>query len=185
MAVHRFGHRSQSGVIVLLSVITLGVVSLGLAVALLVAGQRAADTLARIREATAARLYVDACAESALQSIRDDRFYPLSGGRTFDQFPQGECGWVASRAGREGDEDWGHSPTGEFQETIIAAARSGKAVRKLIVRVAEVRPTVLVSKWTEVTGWQDSDVPVIWCHTGTGGANTLVCQAYFSGRIGS
>jgi len=129
----RGGNLSQ-GFITLISVLIVGTVGLAITVSLLLLGSASARTSFAYQQSHQAKALTNACAEEALQQIRDATLFTGTGNLTFGR---GTCYYTVTNQG--------------FQNrTIIASGTVGSVVRKVNLTVAGIVPSIVVSSWQEV-----------------------------------
>ncbi|MDP3724309.1 MAG: hypothetical protein Q8R11_01605 [bacterium] len=119
----------------LLSVLLITAVAGAIAVSLLLLGVGSSRTSFAFQQSIQARGLADACAEEALQRLRESVWF--SGGETLT-LTSGTCE-IQAIAG-----------TGNSNRTIQTVGSVGTIKRKVKVIVTTVHPTPVISSWQEV-----------------------------------
>lgn len=128
-------NKKQKGFVTLMSILIVGAVSTSIAVFLILAGMDAYRATANLEESAQAKAIADACAEKALNSIKDDTQY--SGNETIS-FERGSCSVL---------------PVVGSVNQISAVEVSGtvsSTVRKVKVITSQVTPQIEIQSWQEV-----------------------------------
>lgn len=123
----------MKGYIGLISVLFVGAVGTVIAVTVLLLGLATSRTSFALVQSAQARALADACAEEALQRIRD--FVPFSGNGTLT-LGSGSCNYTVTRLSGQ-------------NRTVSAAGFVGAMVRRVSVSVTQINPTV-TAFWQEV-----------------------------------
>lgn len=118
----------------LLSVLVVGAIGLAVTVSLLLLGLGSARTSFAYEQSGQARALAEACAEDALQQIRDDSAF--TGTDTF-LLGQGTCIYSVTN-------------TGGQNRTIMSTSTVGTMVRKVKVMLNGVDPEMSVTSWQDV-----------------------------------
>lgn len=125
---------NNDGFVALMGVLILG----ALVIATTVAGLRfSVDDLqiaTILVDSYQARALADACAEEALQEIRDSDSFAGSGGFSLGQ---GSCSYTVTLGGGE-------------NRSIEAEGTVSDSIRKVEVVVTQLHPTIVVDSWEEV-----------------------------------
>lgn len=124
----------MKGYIGLISVLFVGVVGTVIATTVLLLGLAASRTSFVLVQSSQARAAADACAEEALQKIRD--FVPFSGNGTLT-LGQGGCNYTVSKLAGQ-------------NRTVVAAGFVGGLVRRVSISVTAINPQIIISSWQEV-----------------------------------
>lgn len=125
---------NNGGYILLLSVLILGAVALAAAVSILLLGLGSERTSFALEQSNQAKALANACAEEALQQIRDSTPYTGSGNLTLGQ---GTCAYAVTSQGGQ-------------NRTIIASGTVGTVIRKVKVIINNINPAITVTSWQEV-----------------------------------
>ncbi len=128
----------RPGYIFLLSVLFIGAISIAVSVSLILLGLAAGESGLSTRQSTQAWEYANTCAERALRSLRSDLTY--AGNETFT-FSSGSCD-VRDVGG-----------SGNTNRTVCTDGKSGQAIRRLEISIAQVYPSVTIATWREVSGF--------------------------------
>lgn len=124
----------QSGYVTIISVIIIGAIAASVAVSLLTGGIDAAKNSLSVTRLAQARVLADACAEEALQNIRDTSYIG-----TFNlSFPAGTCSSTVVSLG---------SPN----FIITALGSSTDAIKKVRITINQLTPKITISSWSEVS----------------------------------
>lgn len=147
MVAQTSGRSSLRASIILINVVVLGAMSSAVVIALLTGSLTSAELLANYQRQVEARLLASSCAELALEAIRDSRLsLGTSGSRVF---PRGSCDYTISREATP--EGWG---------TVTATGRQSLGmVRKITIRTRQIRPSISLVHWQEMTDWPVGSVP--------------------------
>ena len=122
-----------------MSVLIVGVVGTAIAVFFILMGTDAYRTSSDLEQSFQAKSLADACAEKALDAIRQDINY--AGGETVS-FDKGSCEILAIvNPGTQ-------SPTVESKGTV------GSATRKVKVTTQQITPQIKIQSWEEVADFQ-------------------------------
>lgn len=133
MVPQRFAN-TQKGFIALLSVLILSAVATAIAVSLLFLGTTASQTI-RTREASlGARELANACADEALEQIRESTSFTGTNSLTIGG---GSCDYTVT------------AQSGE-NRTITAVGTLNTVVRKISITIDQINPTIRVTQWEEV-----------------------------------
>jgi len=121
--------------ITLMAVLIMGVVGTSTAVFLILSGTDAYRTSYDLEQSYQAKSLADACAEKALNSIRESTDYA---GNELIPFEKGSCEILPV------------VNPGTQSPMIKTKATVGNAVRKVQVTVSEVTPQIKIQSWQEV-----------------------------------
>lgn len=126
--------KNEAGYITLLS--TLFLVAIGGVVAgsLILLGLGSSKTSLALDQSNQAKALVNACAEEALQQIRDSAVFTGTGSLTIGQ---GTCSYTVTSGGGE-------------NRTITASGTIGTLVRKVTITINAVTLSINVTSWQEV-----------------------------------
>lgn len=132
MIVPPFG--DQKGYIALITVLVVGAIGTAVAAAIILFGLATSRTsFARVQSNQAMAL-ANACAEEALQQIRDSSPFTGSGNLTLGQ---GTCAYAVTNLGGQ-------------NRSITSSGAVGTVVRKVGILIDKVRPSISITSWQEV-----------------------------------
>jgi hypothetical protein len=126
---------NQAGFGLLMSVLILGAVGIALTTSLILLGIGSARSSATLADSVKARAYANACAEEALQKLRESVYY--TGSQTLT-FSTGTCQIQAITG------------VGNTNRTVSTLGTVGTVQRKLTIVIATIHPTI------NLTSWQDT-----------------------------
>lgn len=126
-------YNTQSGYIALISVLVVGAVGMSITVSLLLLGVQSTNTTLVTQQHTYAKALADACAEEALQEIRDSTSFTGSGNITLGQ---GTCSYTVTDQGGQ-------------NRTVTASGEVGAITRKVEVIIDSINPTIEIVSWEE------------------------------------
>ena len=124
----------QRGYIGLISVLFVGVVGTVIATTVLLLGLASSRTSFALVQSNQAKALANACAEEALQQIRD--FVPFSGNGTLTM-GAGSCNYTVTKL------------TGQ-NRTVVSAGLVGTMVRRVSISITAINPQIVASSWQEV-----------------------------------
>ena len=125
----------QKGYITLLSVLVVGAVGVAVTTSLILLGLGSSRTSFALEQSNQTKSLANACAEEALQQIRDSTQFTGSGSLTIGQ---GTCSYtVASQGGQN--------------RTIDVSGTVGSIVRKAKVIISKITPLFAITSWQEVS----------------------------------
>lgn len=125
----------QHGFVTLLSVLILSAVAIAVTVSILLLGLGASRTSFALIQSVQARGLANACAEEALQRLRESVYYV---GNEIKTFSAGTC-TIQTISG-----------TGNNNRTLQTIATVGTVQRKVKVGIAKIHPTPVITSWQEV-----------------------------------
>lgn len=128
---------NEGGYIALLSVLIVGAISISTTMTMLVSGVKMTQSALADQQSMQALGYADACAEEALQQIRESTSFNGSGSLSF---PLGSCSYTVTR-------DGGQNRTIEAEGTVDAV------IRRVLVEVNQINPTIEITQWREVANF--------------------------------
>lgn len=138
MFFHHKGKRSYQkdggGYITLISVLIVGAVGTAITLSLLLLGVGASRTSFAIEQSRQAWGFANACAEEALQQIRDLSTFTGTGNLTF---AQGTCTYTVLDQGGQ-------------NRTVTASGIAGTVIRKEKIVLDMVTPVIHIISWKEV-----------------------------------
>ena len=126
--------RKTDGFATLMSVFLVGLVGVAIGVNLLFLSTDAIRDAAAFGNSLHAKNFANACAEEALQQIRDATAFAGGGGLSF---AEGSCGYVVANLGGQNR---------EIQITGLA----GEATRKIFIQLDAINPKINLTSWKEV-----------------------------------
>ena len=126
--------RKSSGYITLVSVLIIGAIGVTLTTAVILAGVSTSQTSFTLEQGKEARALADACAEEALQQIRDNASYTGSSGLTYSN---GTCTYSVVSTGGE-------------NRTIEAEGLVGTIRRRAELTIDTISPQINIVTWQEV-----------------------------------
>ncbi len=127
----------QKGFIALITVLVIGAVGVAITVSLLLLGLGSSRTSFSLEQSNQAKALANACAEEALQQIRDSIPFEGSGGLTSGQ---GSCSYTVTKL------------TGQ-NRTITASGTVGTIIRKVSIALDKIVPDINITSWQEVTDY--------------------------------
>lgn len=128
------GNKTQRGFITLLSVLVVGAVGVAIAVSVLLLGIGSSRSSFALQQSSQAKALAGACADEALQQIRDSTPFTGTGNLTIGQ---GNCTYTVTTQGGQ-------------NRTITASGTVGTIVRKVTVIISAINPQITVTSWQEV-----------------------------------
>lgn len=124
----------SSGFATLVSILLVGVIGLAISVSLLLLGLSSSRTSFAQEQSYQAKALTDACAEEALEQIRDSTPFTGSGTLTLGQ---GSCSYTVTSQGGA-------------NRTITASGTVATMTRRARVIINQINPTIGVTSWQEV-----------------------------------
>lgn len=124
----------SKGYITLISVLVVGAVGVAITVSLLLLGLGSSRTSFAYEQSNQAKALANACAEEALQTIRNNTSYVGTSG--FD-LGQGSCSYTVTNEGGE-------------NRTITAVGVVGIINRRVEVVIGDINPQINIVSWQEV-----------------------------------
>lgn len=125
---------TEQGFITLLSILIVGAVGVAIALSLLLLGIGSSRSSFAIEQSDQAKGLANACADEALQQIRDSTPFTGTGNLTFGQ---GTCTYTVTSQGGQ-------------NRTVTASGTVGTIVRKVKVIISTINPQITVTSWQEV-----------------------------------
>ena len=126
--------RSAKGYVALVTVLVTGAVAGAIIVSLLQLGLSSGRTSLTLEQSNQAKALANACAEEALQQIRDSIPFSGSGSLTLGQ---GSCSYTVTKL------------AGQIR-TITASGTVGTMVRKISIAIDKITPSINLTSWQEV-----------------------------------
>ena len=127
-------HKQQKGFITLISVLVVGAVGIAIALSLLLLGVGNSRTSFAVEQSNQAKALANACAEEALQQIRDSTSFTGTASLTLGQ---GTCTYTVTSQGGS-------------NRTITASGTVGTIIRKVKIIISGINPQITVTSWQEV-----------------------------------
>lgn len=124
----------QKGYIALITVLVTGAVGVAIAVSLLLLGLGSSRTSFALEQSNQAKALANACAEEALQQIRDSTSFTGTGNLSLGQ---GTCSYTVTNDGGE-------------NRTVTASGTVGTVVRKVKIIINAINPAIILASWQEV-----------------------------------
>ena len=128
-------NQQHKGFITLISVLVVGAVGVAITTSLILLGLGSSRTSFAIEQSNQAKGIANACAEEALQQIRDSTPFTGSGNLTLGQ---GTCSYAVTSQGAQ-------------NRTITASGAVGAIIRKVKIIIDKINPTIQVVSWQEVS----------------------------------
>lgn len=127
-------NRKSGGFVTLISVLAVGAVGIAIAVSLLLLGVGNSRTSFAYEQSNQAKALANACAEEALQQIRNST--PFTGSDSLS-LGQGACSYTVTSQGGQ-------------NRTISTTGDVGTIVRKVKIVIDTINPIIQVVSWQEV-----------------------------------
>lgn len=127
-------NKCQNGYITLISVLVVGAVGVALTVSLILLGLSSSRTSFAIEQSNQAKSLANACAEEAMQQIRDSTSFTGNGNLTIGQ---GTCIYTVTNQGGQ-------------NRAITASGAVGAIIRKVKISINKINPAIQVVSWQEV-----------------------------------
>lgn len=127
-------NKTQRGYIALISVLIIGAVGMAITVSLLVLGIGNARTSFALVQSSQAKALAGACAEEALQEIRDNTAY--TGSQT-SSIGQGLCTYTVTDQGQQ-------------NRRVEASGSVDATIRKIEINITNINPAIEIDSWEEV-----------------------------------
>ena len=127
-------YHKEGGYITLLSVLVIGAVGISIAVSLLLFGLSSSRTSFALEQSNQARGIANACAEEAMQQIRNSTPFTGIGNLSLSK---GTCLYTVNSQG-------------EQNRTITSFGTVGTIIRKVKVTIGAINPQIKVISWQEV-----------------------------------
>lgn len=125
---------SSRGFATLISILIISAVGLSVVVSLLLLSIASSRTSFSYEQSLQARWLATACAEEAMQQIRDATSFTGMGNLTLGQ---GTCSYAVTSQGGQ-------------NRTIAATGTVSSTIRKVRVVISKITPTITVTSWQEV-----------------------------------
>ena len=125
---------NNSGYITLISVLVVGAVGIAVTLSLILLGLGSSRTSFALEQSNQTKALTNACAEEAMQQIRDSMSFTGNGNLSLRQ---GTCNYTVTSQGGQ-------------NRTITALGTVGTIVRKVKIIISKINPTITVTSWQEV-----------------------------------
>jgi hypothetical protein len=132
-----WSHRRQKGYVALISVLMVGIIGVAITLSLVLLGMGSLRTSFAIEQSNQAKALANACAEEALQQIRDSESFISSGNLTLGQ---GTCVYAITSQGAQ-------------NRTITSAGTVGTIIRKNKIIINQISPSIILNLWQEVSSF--------------------------------
>lgn len=127
-------YNNNGGYITLISILIVGAVGVAIALSIILLGVGSSRTSFAVEQSNQAKALANACAEEALQQIRDSTPFTGSGNLTLGQ---GTCSYIVTSQGAQ-------------NRTVTASGTVGTIIRKVNIIISKINPTITVTSWQEV-----------------------------------
>lgn len=127
-------NRKHKGFITLISVLMVGAIGVAITLSLILLGLGSSRTSFAIEQSNQAKALANACAEEALQQIRDS--ISFTGSDSF-ALGQGTCVYTITSQGGQ-------------NRTIMTSGTVSAIVRKVKIIISNISPVITVISWQEV-----------------------------------
>ncbi len=118
----------------LFSVLVVGAIGVGVVTGVVLLGLSWSRTSFTLEQSFQAKALTDACAEDALQRIKDT--IPFAGNGTLT-LGQGSCAFTVTNNGGQ-------------NRSIVSLGTVGTVVRRVNISITAINPQIVVSSWQEV-----------------------------------
>ncbi|OGE79376.1 MAG: hypothetical protein A2751_05495 [Candidatus Doudnabacteria bacterium RIFCSPHIGHO2_01_FULL_46_14] len=127
-------YKLESGYILLISVLVVSAVGVAVSIAVILFGLGSSRSSFSMEQSGQSKSLVNACADEALERIREDTAFTGQGNLSLGQ---GVCGYnVVSLGGQN--------------RLITASSTVGTVIRKASINIDAINPKINVSSWLEV-----------------------------------
>jgi hypothetical protein len=127
----------KKGYIALITVLVIGAVGLAITISVILLGLGASRTSFALTQSNQAKAFANACAEEALQQIRDAIPYEGTGNLTLGQ---GSCTYTVTKLTAQ-------------NRTITASGTVGTIIRKVSIALDKITPSINITSWQEVANF--------------------------------
>lgn len=127
-------YNSNGGYITLVSVLVVGAVGVAIAISLILLGVGSSRTSFAVEQSNQSKALANACAEEALQQIKDSSSFTGSGNLALGQ---GTCSYTVTSQGQQ-------------NRTVTASGIVGTITRKAKIIINKIIPTIVITSWQEV-----------------------------------
>jgi hypothetical protein len=126
--------KRKNGYIILLATLIVAAVGLAITSSFVLLGLDFSRTVFSLEQSNQAKAFANACAEEALQQIRNDTNYAGAGNLSFSR---GTCSYTVTSQGGE-------------SRTINSSGLVGTLTRKVKITINQINPKITVFSWQEV-----------------------------------
>lgn len=130
-----FKNKSRSGFITLLSLLIAGAVGLSIAISLITLGIDYSKSTLSTEDSFLSKNLAGACADEALEKIRENQNYSGSGSLSFGQ---GNCTYQVTNLGGQ-------------NRQVSTSGSVRNSIRKMKILVSQIVPKIKISSWQEVS----------------------------------
>lgn len=130
----RDNNKKRGGYIILVSVLVVGAVGIVIGISLILLGLGSSRTSLALEQSNQAKALANACAERALQQIRDSTSFEGTGNLNLGQ---GSCTYAVTKLSGE-------------NRIVTASGVVGTVIRKVRITIDSIYPQIKVSSWQEV-----------------------------------
>jgi len=134
---NKIWYNNNTGFITLLSVLIVSAVGLAIVTSLLLQGFTSASASLALTESEQARAVAVACAETALQQIRDDTNFSGSGSLTFTY---SSCSYTVQNLGGQ-------------SRRVMSAGAAGPMISRLNITIDKLNPKINLTSWQFVSSF--------------------------------
>ncbi|MEE8131913.1 MAG: hypothetical protein V3T98_02615 [Candidatus Paceibacterota bacterium] len=128
------GYENQKGYVTLISVLVVGAVGMAIVVSLIQFGLGYSRTSFALEQSGQAKLLADACAEEALEQIRESTPFTGSGELALGF---GSCNYTIASGGGQ-------------NRTITTTGKVGTIIRKVKIIIDKINPQINITFWQDV-----------------------------------
>lgn len=125
---------NSKGYITLISVLIVGAVGTAIAISLILLGNSSSQNSFVIQQSAQAKGLANACAEEALEQIRESTLFTGTANLTLGQ---GSCTYTVTN-------------TGGTNRGITTSGTVGTVIRKISITITAINPLIVVSSWQEI-----------------------------------
>ena len=125
---------SNTGYVALITVLVIGAVGTAIAVSVILLGLGSSRTSFALEQSNQAKALANACAEEALQQIRDSISFSGTGNLTLGQ---GTCTYTVTNDGAQ-------------NRTVTSSGTVGTTIRKVKITLDQINPTINITSWQEL-----------------------------------
>ncbi|MDD5626513.1 MAG: hypothetical protein PHW01_00645 [Patescibacteria group bacterium] len=127
-------NKQEDGFITLISVLVVGAVGIALTISVILLGLGSSRTSFTNEQSNQAKALTNACAEEALQQIRDSVNFEGTGSLTLGL---GSCTYTVTKLVSQ-------------NRTVTASGTVGTIIRKASIALDTIRPSINITSWQEV-----------------------------------
>lgn len=127
-------YASRKGYVALITVLVVGAIGMAIVISLLLLGLGSSRTSFALEQSNQAKALANACAEEALQQIRDSLPFEGTGSLSLGQ---GACTYTVTKLAGQ-------------SRTATASATVGTVVRKVSLALDKITPGINITSWQEV-----------------------------------